>query len=67
MLASCEEDKYADWKILNKQWIENYFEKHENDAGFHRTESGLCYKVIHQGETLKQLRNVLSVTQVKRL
>lgn len=50
MLASCEEDKYADWKILNKQWIENYFEKHENDAGFHRTESGLCYKVIHQGE-----------------
>ena len=50
MLASCEEDKYADWKILNIQWIENYFEKHENDAGFHRTESGLCYKVIHQGE-----------------
>ena len=50
MLASCEEDKYADWKILNQQWIKNYFEKHENDAGFHRTESGLCYKVIHQGE-----------------
>ncbi len=50
MLASCEEDKYADWKILNKQWIENYFEKHKDDAGFHRTESGLCYKVIHQGE-----------------
>ena len=24
-LASCEEDKYADWKILNKQWIEKYF------------------------------------------
>ena len=32
MLASCEEDKYADWKILNKQWIEKYFEKHKDDT-----------------------------------
>lgn len=62
-LASCEEDKYADWKILNKQWIEKYFEKHKDDAGFHRTESGLCYKVIHQGEMGKP--DVNSIITVK--
>lgn len=58
-LASCEEDKYADWKILNKQWIE----KHKDDAGFNQTESGLCYKVIHQGEMGKP--DVNSIITVK--
>ena len=59
MLASCEEDKYADWKILNQQWIE----KHKDDVGFNQTESGLCYKVIHQGEMGKP--DVNSVITVK--
>ncbi len=45
-LASCEEDKYADWKILNQQWLE----KHTSGAEFKHTESGLSYVVIHQGE-----------------
>ena len=58
-LASCEEDKYADWKILNQQWIE----KHKDDVGFNQTESGLCYKVIHQGEMGKP--DVNSVITVK--
>lgn len=45
-LGSCEEDNYADWKILNDEWLET----HKTDSGFIQTESGLCYKVIHQGE-----------------
>lgn len=64
-LASCEEDKYADWKILNKQWIEKYFEKNENDAGFYRTESGLCYKVIHQGEMGRPNINSIIIVKYK--
>ena len=44
-LSSCEEDKYADWKLLNESWLET----HKSDPGFTQTESGLCYKVIHQG------------------
>ncbi len=46
VLGSCEEDNYADWKILNDEWLET----HKTDPGFIQTESGLCYKVIHQGE-----------------
>ena len=43
--SSCEEDKYADWKLLNESWLET----HKSDSGFVQTESGLCYQVIHQG------------------
>jgi FKBP-type peptidyl-prolyl cis-trans isomerase len=43
--SSCKDDVYADWKILNEKWLET----HKNDPGFVQTESGLCYKVIHQG------------------
>jgi FKBP-type peptidyl-prolyl cis-trans isomerase FkpA len=44
--ASCkDEGKYIDWKIMNDKW----FETHKADSGFVQTESGLCYKVIHQG------------------
>ena len=45
--SACEEDKYIDWKLLNESWLE----KHKSDSGFVQTESGLCYKVIHQGAT----------------
>lgn len=44
-VTSCKEDEYADWKILNNAWLE----KHKNDTDFKQTDSGLCYKVIHQG------------------
>lgn len=43
--SSCEEDKYADWKLLNESWLET----HKADSGFKPTGSGLYYKVIHQG------------------
>lgn len=45
VFSSCEEDEYGDWKTLNDQWLAT----HQNDEGFTRTESGLCYKIIHQG------------------
>lgn len=45
IFTSCEEDTYADWKIINDNWLE----VHKTDPGFTETESGLCYKVIHQG------------------
>ncbi|MBP1676810.1 MAG: peptidylprolyl isomerase FKBP-type [Bacteroidetes bacterium] len=44
-VTSCKEDEYADWKILNNAWLE----KHKSDTDFKQTDSGLCYKVIHQG------------------
>jgi FKBP-type peptidyl-prolyl cis-trans isomerase len=44
--AACNENDYADWKILNEEWLEN----HKNDEGFVQTESGLCYKIIHEGD-----------------
>jgi FKBP-type peptidyl-prolyl cis-trans isomerase FklB len=42
---SCKEDEYVEWKIVNQSWLDT----HKNDPGFVQTESGLCYKVIHQG------------------
>ncbi len=46
LFSACNENDYADWKILNEAWLE----KHKNDAGFIQTESGLCYKIIHEGD-----------------
>lgn len=46
VLNSCKEDTFIDWKILNDNW----YEQHKNDVGYKLTDSGLCYKVIHQGE-----------------
>lgn len=45
--SSCEDDRYADWKILNDDWLE----AHKSDSGFVQSESksGLYYQVIHQG------------------
>lgn len=45
IFTSCEEDNYADWKIINDNWLD----VHKSDPGFKETESGLCYKVIEQG------------------
>lgn len=45
VLSACEEDEYGDWKTMNLKW----YEQHKDDDGFVRTESGLCYRIIHQG------------------
>lgn len=47
--SSCKEDEYADWKILNEKWLETNASKYANDTSFFKTESGIYYKVIHQG------------------
>lgn len=47
--SSCQEDKYADWKIINKAWLENFKEENKNNPDFIVTESGLCYRIIHEG------------------
>jgi len=59
VLSSCDEDKYLEWKYLNEQ----YKEQHKNDPDFFQTESGLCYKVIHQGATRRP--NASSIIYVK--
>ena len=46
---SCKEDTFIDWKILNDNW----YEQHKNDPGYKLTDSGLCYKVIYQGDLRK--------------
>lgn len=44
--TSCEkQDEYMDWKAMNDRWFEN----HQHDKGFEQTESGLCYRIIREG------------------
>ena len=50
LVSACEEEKYADWKIMNEQWLEEFKEIHKNDSNFFVTESGLCYHVIYSNE-----------------
>lgn len=50
LFSSCKEDEYLDWKYMNEQWLENLKAEKANEADFYQTESGLCYKIIHQGE-----------------
>ena len=63
VLSSCDEDKYLEWKYLNETWLEQYKEQHKNDPDFFQTESGLCYRVIHQGATRRP--NSSSIIYVK--
>ncbi len=49
-IASCDEDKYGDWKIMNESWYDNFIETHKDDPNFYVTESGLAYHVIHHGQ-----------------
>ncbi len=54
-ITACEEDKYADWKIMNDHWLEEFKEVHKNDSNFFVTESGLCYH-INRIDTFKYTR-----------
>ncbi|MDO9634588.1 MAG: FKBP-type peptidyl-prolyl cis-trans isomerase [Paludibacter sp.] len=47
-LSSCNEDEFADWKILNENWLEEFKALHQDEPDFFKTESGIFYKVIHQ-------------------
>lgn len=48
-MPSCKEDEYANWKIMNDNWLEKLKIEHKNDTNFFITKSGLCYKKIFQG------------------
>lgn len=61
--SSCEEDNYADWKILNKSRLENLKEENKDNPDFVVTESGLCYEIIHPGFYTKP--NINSSVRVK--
>lgn len=60
-LSSCDDDKYIDWKVLNEEWME----QHKADPDFVQTNSGLCYKVIHQGFLRKPNSNSLIYVKYK--
>jgi FKBP-type peptidyl-prolyl cis-trans isomerase len=53
VLSSCDEDKYADWKIINEAWLENLKEENKDNPDFVVTESGLCYQIIHTGSSTR--------------
>lgn len=59
--SSCKEEAYADWKVLNEL---KYAEEVATKTNYTLTESGLCYNIIHQGETPKQV-NPSSIVKVK--
>jgi len=44
-MSACKENVYMDWKVMNDKW----YAIHKSDSGFITTPSGLCYKVINQG------------------
>jgi len=45
IMSACKENVYMDWKVMNDKW----YAIHKSDSGFITTPSGLCYKVINQG------------------
>jgi len=61
VFTSCDEETYADWKILNeKKYTEDVLAK----TDFTVSETGLCYKIIHKGETPKKV-NITSKVRVQ--
>jgi FKBP-type peptidyl-prolyl cis-trans isomerases 1 len=46
--SSCKEDVYMDWKLLNDRYYTT-LEDSLKDPLFHKTPSGVYYKLLHQG------------------
>ncbi len=59
--SACTEEDYADWKILNDN---KYAAEVAAKTDYKKTESGLCYSIIHQGEIQKR-PNIESYVRVK--
>jgi len=49
LYTSCQEDIYMDWKLQNERFYATLKDSLNNDTLFHKTSSGLYYKVIFQG------------------
>jgi FKBP-type peptidyl-prolyl cis-trans isomerase len=47
--SSCQEDVYMDWKLQNDRFYATLEDSMKNDTLFHKTSSGLYYKVLHEG------------------
>lgn len=58
LFTACDEDKYADWKVLN----DNAYAAELDTTDYTKSESGLCYKIIDPGQ-MKQ-PNVNSYVKV---
>ena len=56
ILSACKENVYMDWKLMNDNW----YAIHQNDSGFVKTSSGLCYKIIYPGYPLDRQPNINS-------
>lgn len=48
LLSGCKENDWMDWKVQNELWLAQNL---ANDSEVVQTESGLQYKIIHQGNT----------------
>lgn len=64
MYSSCKEDEYMDWKIINDQWLEQLKADYKDSTNFHETSSGLCYRVLYQGEKYDRQPNINSYLNV---
>jgi len=50
VFTACKEEEYGDWKILNEQWMTHFTDSIKaNDPSYVITNSGICYKVLHEG------------------
>lgn len=61
VLPACHENEWADWKLKNEQWLE----ANKKNPDVITTESGLQYKVVHQGWHLNRKPNANSDIRVK--
>jgi FKBP-type peptidyl-prolyl cis-trans isomerase len=61
IISACKENEYIDWKIMNDNW----YAAHKSDPGFVTTPSGLCYKVIFQGNQRKPNINSYVIVNYK--
>ena len=48
LFTGCKEDNWMDWKLQNELWLQQNI---KNDPEVKQTESGLQYKIVHQGNT----------------
>jgi FKBP-type peptidyl-prolyl cis-trans isomerase len=66
--SSCTEESYADWKILNDNRYSAELDS-LSIKSYTKTESGLCYKIIHKGEILQRpnLNSYIKVRYTGRL
>lgn len=46
-LCACQQDKYDDWKTMNRLWLEH----NKTQPGVITTPTGLQYKVVYKGTT----------------